>query len=145
MGILGDGKERRAFGIKTKRVEWLKAVGKSGERILLQYLADGRVPKTMPPSQCRKCRIRLTWGSGTYHFDHRDNNPANNGQSNCYLVCRNCHGAATKMKVVKERLITGEVIGHKTIKRKVGYKKAVKKPASKPTKRKTKGWLDELV
>ena len=133
MFFFDNEKRRKPFGIKTKRIEWLKAAGESGKKTLLKYLADGKVPARMPRSKCRVCKITLTWGSGTYHFDHKDNNSANNSQNNCYLVCRNCHGAATKTKVVKERLITGEVIGHKTTKLKVGYKKATKKPAKKTT------------
>ena len=134
--IFGFGKERKEFGIRTKRIEWLKAAGKRGELILLKYLADGRVPKTMPPSQCRKCKRSLKWGSGTYNHDHKNNDSTNNSQSNCYLVCRNCHGEATKTKVIRTRDFMGEVVGHKTIKLKVGYKKPIKKPATKPAKKK---------
>ena len=133
MFFLDNENRRKPFSIKTKRIEWLKAAGESGKKPLLQYLTEGKVPARMPRSKCRKCKRPLTWGSGTYNFDHRDNNTANNSQKNCYLVCRNCHGEATKTKVVKERLITGEVIGHKTIKLKVGYKKAARKPAKKTT------------
>lgn len=134
MFFFDNEKRRKSFGIKTKRIEWLKAAGDSGKAVLLQYLADGKVPARMPRSKCRVCKISLTWGAGTYNFDHKDNNSANNSQSNCYLVCRNDHGKATKTKVIKERLITGEVIGHKTIKLKVGYKKAAKKPVKKTTR-----------
>jgi hypothetical protein len=52
------------------------------------------------------------------------------------LVCKNCHGKATKIKVFKERLITGEVIGHRTIKLKVGYKKTAKKATRKTARTK---------
>lgn len=55
--------------------------------------------------------------------DHKDNNTANNRQSNCYLVCRNCHGKATKFKTVKVRDVFGIPVGVKKLKLKVGYKK----------------------
>jgi len=88
-----------------------------------EYTEKGKFYKT---SQCRnsKCHKKLRWGDGTYAFDHRDNNSANNSQSNCYLVCRNCHGKATKIEKRKIRdSFLGTVVGYKTIKRKVGYKK----------------------
>lgn len=135
MFFLDDEKRRKSFGIKTKRIEWLEAAGESGKKPLLQYLAEGKVPARMPPSRCRVCKRPLTWGGGTYNFDHKDNNSANNSQNNCYLVCRNCHGKATKTKVIRERdPFTGWVVGYKTIKLKVGYKKTAKKPARKTTR-----------
>jgi len=72
------------------------------------------------------------WGDRTYNFDHKDNNPANNSQRNCYLVCRICHGKATKIEKRAIRGIFGEVEGYETIKRKVSYKK----PKSTTTKKK---------
>ena len=128
---------RKPFGIKTKRIEWLEAAGDSGKEILLQYLADGKVPARMSRSKCRKCKRILTWGDRSYDFDHFDNKAANNSQRNCYLVCKICHGKATKTRVVKERdPFAGWVIGHKIQKLKVGYKKVAKKPAEKPTRKK---------
>lgn len=128
---------RRPFGIITKRIEWFSAGGESGKKALVKYVKDGKVPARMPRSQCRVCKGTLIWGSGTYSFDHKDNNSANNSQKNCYLVCRNCHGHATKTKVIRERdPWTGWVIGHRTIKLKVGYKKTAKKPAGKTARRK---------
>lgn len=134
MFFFDNEKRRKPFSIKIKRIEWLDAAGESGKKPLLQYLADGKIPKRLPRSKCRVCGRPLTWGDRSYDFDHKDNNPANNSRRNCYLVCKICHGKATKTKLVKERLITGEVIGHKTIKLKVGYKKAAKKPAKKTTR-----------
>jgi len=129
---------RVEFSIVTKRTEWLKAAGtERAERVLLKYLADRKVPARMPRSKCRVCKIPLSWGSGTYHFDHKDNNSSNAGQKNCFLVCRNCHGRATKTKVVREyEPFFGSVVGYKTQKLKVGYKKAAKKPTKKTTVRK---------
>ena len=129
---------RIEFSIVTKRVEWLKAAGTdSANRVLLKYLADGKVPARMPRSKCRVCKIPLTWGSRTYHFDHKDNNSANASQKNCYLVCRNCHGKATKTRMVREYdPWFGSVIGYRTQKLKVGYKKTTKKPARKPARTK---------
>jgi hypothetical protein len=136
MFFWGEEKRRRPFGIVTKRIEWLKAAGDSGKTILLQYLADGEVPTRMPRSKCRKCKKSLTWGSGTYDFDHWDNNSSNNSQKNCRLVCKNCHGGATKTKKIAERNpYTGEVTGYRTIKLKVGYKKTARKSAGKPAKK----------
>jgi len=75
-------------------------------------------------------------GDETYNFDHKDNRSHNNSQKNCFLVCRNCHGAATKTKVVRHyNPFTGEPDGHSTIKLKAGYKKTAKKPARKTTGR----------
>jgi hypothetical protein len=95
----------------------MKAAGRDAK----EYTEKGKFYKT---SECRQCHKKLRWGDGTYNFDHKDNNPANNSQSNCYLVCRNCHGRATKIEKRKIRgPFLGMVIGHKTIKRKAGYKK----------------------
>ena len=134
MDIWGNEKRRKPFGIKTKRIEWLKAAGESGKKPLLQYLADGKIPK-LPTSKCRRCRRPLTWGDRTYDFDHKDNNSANNSQGNCYLVCKVCHGKHTKTKVIKERDIFGDVVGHRTIKLKLGYKKVANKPVKKTTRK----------
>ena len=132
--------DRIEFSIVTRRIEWLKAAGTdNAKRVLLKYLADGKVPARMPRSRCRVCKTTLTWGSGTYNFDHKDNNSANTSQKNCFLVCRNCHGHATKTKMVRERHAwTGEVIGYRPIKLKVGYKKTARKPAKKTTKKPAK-------
>ncbi len=140
MYLWGTENKRKAFGLKTKRVEWLKAAGESGNKPLLKYLADSKVPKNIPKSKCRKCKRLLTWGDRSYDFDHKDNNSANNTQSNCYLVCKVCHGKHTKLKVIKEKDYWGNVVGHRTIKLKVGYKKAT---ARKPTKRKKAKKVDD--
>jgi len=121
---------RKNFTITTKRIEWMDAAGKN----VGQFLRDKKFVKT---SYCRKCKTKLVWGDGTYNFDHKDNNPRNNSQKNCFLVCRNCHGKATKIEKRAIRGIFGEVIGHQTIKRKVSYKKP-KSSAKKVTTRKTK-------
>jgi hypothetical protein len=130
--------DRIEFSIVTKRVEWLKAARTdNAKRVLLKYLADGKVPAKVPRSKCRVCKTLLTWGSGTYNFDHKDNNSANTSQRNCFLVCRNCHGKATKIRVVREREPWfGSVIGYRTQKLKVGYKKTARKPARKTARRK---------
>ncbi|OGN97949.1 MAG: hypothetical protein A2Z77_08895 [Chloroflexi bacterium RBG_13_51_36] len=128
--------DRIEFSIVTKRIEWLSAGGESGKNTLLKYVKDKKVPARMPRSRCRVCKIPLTWGSGTYNFDHRDNNSANISQKNCFLVCRNCHGKATKIRVVREREPWfGSVIGYRTQKLKVGYKKTARKPARKTAKK----------
>ena len=113
---------RKNFTLKTKRIEWLKAAGKSGEKTLLEYLTTGKIGK-LGPSKCRKCKTPLRWGDRTYDFDHKDNNPRNNNQKNCYLVCAICHRKATKIEKRAERDIFGNVTGYKIIKRKIGYKK----------------------
>ena len=117
--ILGIGKSRKAFSINTKRIEWLLAGGRAPD----EYFEKGKFYKT---SYCRKCKTRLIWGDRSYDFDHKDNNPANNRQNNCYLVCKNCHGKVTQTKTIKQRGLLGEIIGHKTIKLKLGYKKRKK-------------------
>jgi len=128
-----EEKQRREFSILTKRIEWLGAADtESAKRVLHKYVDDGKVPSKMPRSKCRVCGKPLTWGDGTYNFDHYDNNSANNGQRNCYLVCRNCHGGATKIRLVRELdPWFGMVIGYITQKLKVGYKKTPRKPTSK--------------
>ena len=129
---------RVEFSIVTKRIEWLKAAGTDNAKTaLLKCLADNKVPARMPRSRCRVCKTALVWGGGTYNFDHRDNNSANATQRNCFLVCRNCHGKATKTRVVREyEPFLGSVVGYKTQKLKVGYKKATRKPAKRTTVRK---------
>ena len=119
--FLGTEKKRKPFSLTAKKIEWMSAAGKD----VMQYIRDKKFVKT---SKCRKCKRRLVWGDRSYEFDHKDNNSSNNSQKNCYLVCRNCHGKATKIekRAVREPFL-GTVIGHKTIKRKVGYKKPKKK------------------
>jgi hypothetical protein len=112
-----DEPKRKAFTIKTKKIEWMKASGHKPEL----YTEKGIFYKT---SKCRNCPRKLTWGDRTYDFDHKDNNPKNNSQKNCYLVCKVCHGKHTVIKKIKQRdPFFGTTIGHKTIKKKVGYKK----------------------
>ena len=129
--------DRIEFSIVTKRVEWLKAAGTdNAKRMLLKYLADGKVPAKMPRSKCRVCKTPLTWGSGAYNFDHKDNNSANTSQRNCFLVCRNDHGKATKTRVVRVYdPWFHSVVDYKTQKLKVGYKKPTKKPASRTARK----------
>ena len=118
---------RRNFPISVKKIEWVSAADKD----VMQYIRDKKFVKT---SYCRnpKCRRQLVWGDGTYNFDHKDNNPANISQRNCYLVCRICHGKATKIEKRAEKDIFGYVTGYRTIKRKVSYKK----PKAVATKKK---------
>jgi len=119
---------RRSFPLTTKRIEWMDAAGKN----VAEYLRDKA--KFVKTSYCRKCKTKLIWGDGSYDFDHKDNNPANNSQKNCYLVCKICHGKATKIEKRAIRGIFGEIEGYETIKRKVGYKRPRK---TKTTKKKT--------
>ena len=132
--------DRREFSIVTKRVEWLKAAGTdNAKKVLLKYAGTQKPPAKMPRSRCRVCKSTLTWGGGTYHFDHKDNNSGNASQKNCFLVCRNCHGGATKTRVVREREPWfGSVIGYRTQRLKVGYKKPTKKLTTKPAKKTVK-------
>jgi len=119
-------KKRKPFSIKTKKIEWMLADGRN------PYDKSGRL-YFVKTSKCRVCGTPLRWGERTYDFDHKDNNPANNNQTNCYLVCKVCHGKHT---IIKKRRITGlfgETVGYRTIKKKTGYKKLKKKP--KKTKR----------
>ena len=112
-----EAPSRRNFLITQKKIEWMDVAGKN----VADYLRDKK--KFVKTSYCRRCKTKLIWGDGTYNFDHKDNNPSNNNQKNCYLVCRNCHGKVTKIEKRAVRGILGEVIGYKTIKRKIGYKK----------------------
>ena len=134
-----EEKQRRDFSIVTKRIEWLSAAkADSAKRVLKKYAEDGKVPSRMPRSKCRECKRNLTWGDGTYNFDHYDNNSANNSQRNCYIVCRNCHGGATKTRLVRELdPWFGTVIGYVTQKLKAGYKKNPRKAASRTPKKAT--------
>lgn len=121
-----EGTKRKPFKTKTKKIEWMLAARRN------PYDSSGklRFDKT---SECRVCKRPLTWGDRTYDFDHKDNNPANNAQTNCYLVCKVCHGKHTVIKKRKIKGFLGETVGHETIKMKVGYKKPKKK--TKRTKR----------
>jgi hypothetical protein len=116
---------RRNFPISVKKIEWLDAAKADVGR----YLRDKKY--FVKTSYCRKCKIKLTWGDRTYEFDHKDNNNSNNSQKNCYLVCRNCHGKATKVEKRAIKDVFGSISGYQTIKRKVSYKK----PKTTVTKR----------
>lgn len=118
MTLFDDSRsKRKPFTLSQRKVEWIDAAGKD----VMEYIRDRKF--TVKTSYCRRCKTKLTWGDGTYNFDHKDNNPANNSQRNCFLVCRNCHGKVTKIGKRAIRGIFGDVVGYKTIKRKVGYKK----------------------
>jgi len=123
--------KRKNFKISTKKIEWNRAGGRE----------DGDYKIT---SKCRECGLRLRWGVRTYEFDHKNNKEWDISQKNCYLVCRNCHGKATVIKKKKIKNALGYPIGHKTIKRKVGYKKPKKTKIKKTRKRKLKTIWDEL-
>lgn len=125
-GFFSTKKKRKPFNTSTKKMEWMSAAGKDA----LQWRKN-----FVKKSKCRVCRRTLTWGDRSYSFDHKDNNPSNNSQSNCFLVCRICHGKATVLKKRKIIGVFGQTIGYKTIKKRVGYKKPKKKSS---TKRKTK-------
>jgi hypothetical protein len=130
--------DRIEFSIVTKRVEWLKTAGTdTAKKVLQKYAKTQKPPAKMPRSKCRVCKIPLTWGSGTYNFDHKDNNSANISQKNCFLVCRNCHGKATKTKLIRRyNPYTGDLDYYTTIKLKIGYKKTAKKPAKRTARKK---------
>ena len=125
--LLGDKKKRRPFLIRTKKIEWMKAGGYDP----YEYISHKKFVKT---SKCRNrnCRRRLTWGDGSYDFDHKDNNPANNSQNNCWPVCKVCHGKHTKIGIRKETDEFG-FTRYKTVKKRLGYKKSRKK--HKPRKK----------
>src|SRR3989344_5145371 len=106
-------KRRKAFKTQTKKKEWMEAGGHNPDNWRTGFT------KT---SKCRHCPRKLHWGDKHYEFDHKDNNPANNSQKNCYLVCLFCHRDATKIAKRKERDTLG-FYKYKTIKKKVGYKK----------------------
>jgi len=109
----GKKKKRKPFSSSTKRNELIKSKMK-----------------------CRKCHRPLQ--EGGYDFDHRDNNPANNSQSNCMVLCKTCHGTLTKFKRIKVRdRYTGAVTGYKTIKRKVGLKNRKTKRLKKKHKKRS--------
>jgi hypothetical protein len=125
--------QRKHFKTSTRKMEWMSAGGRDPLKWKTNFVKK---------SKCRnrKCKNpHLKWGDRSYEFDHKDNNNSNNSQRNCYLVCRVCHGRATviKKKKVRDRF-TGIVTGHKTIKKKVGYKKPSRKKSTKKknTKRK---------
>jgi len=115
---------RRNFTITTKRIEWISSAGGDVGR----YLRDKKFVKT---SKCRRCKRKLVWGDHSYEFDHKDNNSSNNSQRNCYLVCRICHGKATKIDKRAIRDVFGGISGYQTIKKKVSYKKPKTKKASR--------------
>ena len=130
LDLFSQKKKRKPFKTSTRKMEWMSAAGKDPLQWRTHFV------KT---SKCRACRRTLVWGDRTYSFDHKDNNPANNSQSNCYLVCRNCHGKATviKKRKIKDPIL-GMTMGHKTIKRKVGYKKPKKKQTRTSKRKKSK-------
>jgi len=107
-------KRRKAFKTQTKKKEWMEAGGHNPDNWRTGFI------KT---SKCRHCGRVLHWGDRSYEFDHKDNNPANNSQKNCYLVCAICHRQATVIKTKRTKGIIGMYAGRKVIKKKVGYKK----------------------
>lgn len=115
-GLFVEPKRRKPFRLSTKKIEWMIAAGRDPK----EYTEKGKFYKT---SYCRKCGTKLTWGDGSYNFDHKNNKSYDNSQGNCYLVCRNCHGKATRTKTVKVRDVFGIPVGVKKLKLKVGYKK----------------------
>ena len=121
-------KKRKPFKLSTKKRVWMKAGGHNPERWRTGFI------KT---AYCQRCGIKLIWGDRSYDFDHKNNNPANNSEKNCKLICKICHGKVTVLKKRKIRNpITGQVEGHKTIKKKTGYKKVRKKKRKSKRRRK---------
>lgn len=108
-------KKRKPFKTSTKKMEWNRSAG----RDVLNFAST---------SKCRKCHRPLKWGDRSYEFDHKNSHEWDNRLENCWLVCRVCHGKATKIekRKIKDRFL-GTTIGYKTIKRKVSYKKPRKK------------------
>ena len=132
-----EKKKRKPFSVKKKKIEWMLSAGRN------PYDSSGKL-RFVKTSKCRVCKRPLTWGDRTYDFDHKDNNPANNSQTNCRLVCKSCHGKHTVIKKRKIKGFLGETVGYKTIKKKVGYKKPKKKP--KKTKRVAiRGFFGEVI
>jgi hypothetical protein len=129
-GAWSKPRTRKQFSIKTKKIEWMLA---SGQKV---YDNSGKM-RFIKTSKCRRCRRPLTWGDRTYDFDHKDNNPSNNSQRNCRLVCKSCHGHVTVVKKRKIKGFFGATVGYETIKKKVGYKKTKKKEKT-TTKKKTR-------
>ena len=124
-------KRRKAFKMSTKKIEWMRAARRD---------PYGKFVKT---SRCRNCGRRLIWGDRTYDFDHKDNNPANISQKNCYLVCKICHGRHTKITKRKVKSF-GITVRYKTIKKKVGYKKPKKRKKKKKRKKRRPKSLFEM-
>jgi hypothetical protein len=123
--LFPKNKRRKPFKTSTKKKEWNKSAGRSEDDF-----------KTTSKCRVGGCRRTLIWKNGTYDFDHKNNNSKNNSQKNCYLVCKTCHGRHTKLG--KKKIIdkfTRITLGYKTIKKKVGYKKQIRK---KRKKRKTR-------
>jgi hypothetical protein len=102
--------KRKPFKISTKKMEW----NRSADRDVLRFAST---------SKCRKCHRPLKWGDRSYEFDHKNNKEWDNRLENCWLVCRICHGKATRIGKRRITGFMGTTIGYKTIKKKVGYKK----------------------
>ena len=118
-------KKRKPFKISTKKIEWNRAASRADNDF-----------KTTSKCRCSNCKLKLIWGSNAYDFDHKDNNPLNISQKNCYLVCKVCHGKHTRLGKRRVRNAIG-MWTNKTIKKKVGYKKATRrKPTHKPKRKK---------
>jgi hypothetical protein len=136
--VFSEEKTRKPFSIKTKKIEWALATGRN------PYDKSGKL-NFVRTSKCRVCKRPLMWGDRTYNFDHRDNNPANNSQTNCYLICKVCHGKNTVVKKRKIKGFLGQTVGHETIKKKVGHKKPRKKAKKTRSSHSRSLWGDNRV
>ena len=126
MKFFDESPARKNFTDKTKKMEWMDAAGRNPYDYMIEK-------KWVATSYCRNCGAKLKWGERGYHFDHFDNNPANNKPENCYLACATCHDKATPIKRRPIKDYFGDVTGYKTTKLLVGYKKKKRRAGSRRT------------
>lgn len=74
--------------------------------------------------KCMNCKEKLD--PRATELDHKNNNPSDNSLKNCFVVCSNCHRKHTVITKEKVKDGWGNVVGYKTVKHKVGYKKEKK-------------------
>src|SRR3989344_648754 len=88
--LFKEKKQRRNFKDSIKKRVWMKCGNHDPEKYKIKFI------KT---SYCmnKKHRKKLNWDKKyQFQWDHIDNNPSNDKEKNCGLLCNDCHRKFTK-------------------------------------------------
>lgn len=108
---------KRRFKVSTKKRVWMKARKNDPDKWRTGFI------KT---SYCmnKNCKKQLKWDKRhEFEFDHLNNDPSNNSEKNCFLVCNDCHKKHTVIGKRRQYNQLGMFTRYQTIRKKVGYKK----------------------